>query len=286
MNSTVLIQGESGVGKGLLTEIIHKNSLRADKPFIKIDCGSIPENLLESELFGYKKGSFTGANKEGKIGLIELANKGTLFLDEIGDLPLGLQVKLLRAIQDRKIMPIGGNEPVDVDIRIIAATNRDLEKMVKQERFREDLYYRLNVIPIAIPPLRERREDIPGLILVLMDDYNKKFGFGKKMTPEVTRLLIRYDWPGNIRELENMIERLIITSSGECIEVEDLIDNGLDFLLDENHMDQTLDNMNYKELLRNYERDLLVRVMKRCKSTLEMANVLDMDPLGSSGMSY
>ena len=214
VDSTVLIQGESGVGKGLLTEIIHRNSLRTTKPFIKIDCGAIPEKLLESELFGYKKGSFTGANSGGKVGLIELANTGTLFLDEIGELPLDLQVKLLRVIQDRKIMPIGGKEPVDVDIRIIAATNRDLEEMVNQKKFREDLYYRLNVIPIVIPPLRERKEDIPGLILVLLDHYNKKFGFNKKFTPEVTRLLIKHDWPGNIRELENMIERLVVTSGG------------------------------------------------------------------------
>ncbi|MDI9475614.1 MAG: sigma-54 interaction domain-containing protein [Natronincolaceae bacterium] len=277
VDSTVLIQGESGVGKGLLTEIIHRNSLRTTKPFIKIDCGAIPEKLLESELFGYKKGSFTGANSGGKVGLIELANTGTLFLDEIGELPLDLQVKLLRVIQDRKIMPIGGKEPVDVDIRIIAATNRDLEEMVNQKKFREDLYYRLNVIPIVIPPLRERKEDIPGLILVLLDHYNKKFGFNKKFTPEVTRLLIKHDWPGNIRELENMIERLVVTSGGECIEVEDLINNGIDFLLDKSYINQTLENINYKESLRSYEKNLLIRVMKGCKSTSEMADILGID---------
>ena len=175
-------------------------------------------------------------------------------------------------------MPIGGKEPVDVDIRIIAATNKDLRGMVRQGKFREDLYYRLNVIPIVIPPLRERKEDIPSLILVLLDDYNKKFGFNKKITPEVTRLLIRHDWPGNIRELENIIERLVVTSSDEYIEVEDLIDNGLDFLLDGDYMSQALDNMNYKELVRNYEKDLLTRVMKKCRSTKEMANLLEIDP--------
>lgn len=278
VGSTILIQGESGVGKGLLTEIIHRNGPRATKPFIKIDCGSIPEKLLESELFGYRKGSFTGANSEGKVGLIELANTGTLFLDEIGELPLDLQVKLLRVIQDRQIMPIGSKEPVDVDIRIIAATNKNLEEMVKQEKFREDLYYRLNVIPIVIPPLRDRKEDIPSLILVLLDSYNKKFGFDKKITPEVTRLLIRHDWPGNIRELENIIERLIVTSSGEYIEAEDLIDNELEFLLDGDSMNQALENINYKESIKNYEKDLLIRVMKGCKSTKEMANLLEMDP--------
>lgn len=194
-----------------------------------------------------------------------------------GELPLDLQVKLLRVIQDRKIMPIGGKEPVDVDIRIIAATNRDLEEMVNQKKFREDLYYRLNVIPIVIPPLRERKEDIPGLILVLLDHYNKKFGFNKKFTPEVTRLLIKHDWPGNIRELENMIERLVVTSGGECIEVEDLINNGIDFLLDKSYINQTLENINYKESLRSYEKNLLIRVMKGCKSTSEMADILGID---------
>ncbi|MFW5649626.1 MAG: sigma-54 interaction domain-containing protein [Candidatus Alkaliphilus sp. MAG34] len=278
VNSTILIQGESGVGKGLLTEIIHKNSPRATKPFIKIDCGAIPEKLLESELFGYKKGSFTGASREGKIGLIELANTGTLFLDEIGDLPLDLQVKLLRVIQDRQIMPVGGKEPIDVDVRIIAATNRDLEEMIRQKKFREDLYYRLNVIPIVIPPLRERKEDIPSLILALLDSYNKKFGFDKKITPEVTRLLIRYDWPGNIRELENIIERLIVTSGGKYIEVEDLLDNELDFLLDKISVDQALGDIDYKELMGSYEKDLLVKVMKRCKSTKEMADLLKVHP--------
>ena len=277
VDSTILIQGESGVGKGLLTKIILRNSPRVDKPFIKIDCGAIPENLLESELFGYKKGSFSGASSIGKVGLIELANKGTLFLDEIGELPLDLQVKLLRVIQDREIMPIGGKDPVEVDIRIIAATNINLKEMVKQKRFREDLYYRLNVIPINIPPLRERKEDIPRLVLSLLDEYNKKFGFNKKMTPEVTRVLIKHDWPGNIRELENIIERLIVTSSGEYIEVENLIDMGLDSLLDDNYLNHTLDNMNYKELLENYERCLLIKVMKSCKSTSEMSSLLGID---------
>ena len=277
VDSTILIQGESGVGKGLLTKVILGNSPRVDKPFIKIDCGAIPENLLESELFGYKKGSFTGASNEGKIGLIELANNGTLFLDEIGELPLDLQVKLLNVIQERSIMPIGGKKPVDVDIRIIAATNRDLKEMVKQKRFREDLYYRINVIPINIPPLRERKEDIPSLILILLDAYNKKFGFNKKITPEVTRLLLRYDWPGNIRELENIMERLVVASYGEHIKTEDLIDIGLDFLLDASYINQTLDNINYKELLEDYEKTLLLKVMKKCKCTSEMANLLEID---------
>lgn len=283
VDSTILIQGESGVGKGLLAEIIVGNSPRVNKPFVKIDCGAIPENLLESELFGYKKGAFTGASNEGKIGLIELANNGTLFLDEIGDLPLSLQVKLLNVIQDKKIMPIGSNQPINVDIRIIVATNRDLKEMVKNKKFREDLYYRLNVIPITIPPLRERKEDIPDLILYLLNDYNKKFGFNKKIKPEVIRVLMKYDWPGNIRELQNIIERLIVISSDEEIEINDLKISGLEFLLEEineyevfNGLDD-LKNINYKEIIENYEKEFLIKVMKKCNCTTEMANILKID---------
>lgn len=181
VDSTVLIQGESGVGKGVFSKLIHNNSRRKNGPFIKIDCGSIPESLLESELFGYEKGAFTGASKEGKIGLIELANGGTLFLDEIGEVPLNLQVKLLRVLQDREIVRVGGNSAIPVDIRIIAATNRELETMVKEKSFREDLYYRLNVVPIFIPPLRERKGDIQPLVVNSLDKFNRKYKFEKKL---------------------------------------------------------------------------------------------------------
>lgn len=278
INTTILIEGESGVGKGLLTETIHKKSERAEKPFVKIDCGAIPKNLLESELFGYKRGSFTGASSQGKTGLVELASGGTLFLDEIGELPLDLQVKLLNMIQDRKIFPIGAKKHVEVDVRIIAATNRDLKRMVAQGSFREDLYYRLNVIPILIPPLRERREDIPSLIMLFLDQCNEKFGFNRKISPRVTNLLINYDWPGNVRELENMIERLVVTSSSEIIGLDNVLEVGLDFLLDENTTQDNLENFNYKQEMEKFEKKIFLGVKERSASTREMAEILDLDP--------
>ena len=212
VNTTVLILGESGVGKGLIARFIHENSLRNKGPFIKINCGSIPESLLESELFGYETGAFTGAKREGKPGLVELAHKGTLLLDEIADLPLNLQVKLLQVIQERELTRIGGTKPIRIDIRIIASTNKDIRKMVKQGEFREDLYYRLNVIPITIPPLRERKEDIELLIDFFISHYNKKHNKSISLQEDVIEALLQYCWPGNVRELENLMERLVVTS--------------------------------------------------------------------------
>lgn len=213
VNSTVLITGESGTGKELVAKFIHREGKGADKPFIQINCGAIPESLLESELFGYERGAFTGARKDGKPGLFELANNGTLFLDEIGELPLSLQVKLLRAIQEKTATRVGAVSSYHVDVRIIAATHRDLAQMVKEGTFREDLYYRLMVVPIKIPPLRERREDIPLLVMHFMKKFNKEFGFNKRMSPQVIDKLVEYSWPGNVRELENVIERMVVTSS-------------------------------------------------------------------------
>lgn len=222
VNSTVLVTGESGVGKEVIAKLLHRVSKRQEGPFVVINCGAIPENLLESELFGYEKGSFTGANKEGKLGLLELAHKGTLFLDEIGELPLGLQVKLLRVIQDQKFYRIGGVKPVKVDVRFIAATNRDLKKMVTQKLFREDLFYRLNVVPIQIPPLRERIPDIVPLARFFLDKYNVKYGLTKQLLPEVLRWLAHYPWPGNVRELENVVERLLVSSPAEVISLKEV----------------------------------------------------------------
>ncbi|MGC8766575.1 MAG: sigma-54-dependent Fis family transcriptional regulator [Brevinematia bacterium] len=210
-NSTVLIEGESGTGKELIAKAIHFNSPRKEKPFIAINCAAIPENLLESELFGYKKGSFTGAVSDKK-GKILLADKGTLFLDEIGDMPLHLQAKILRVLQEKEVEPIGG-EPIKVDVRIIAATNRDLEKLIEEGKFRLDLYYRLNVIKVELPPLRERKEDIPLLIEEFIKKFSSEHGKEiKEIENEVLEKLIDYNWPGNVRELENTIERLVILS--------------------------------------------------------------------------
>ncbi len=221
-STTVLLMGDSGTGKDVLAQAIHYESPRADKPFMPINCTALPEELLESELMGYEKGAFTDAKKTKK-GLFELADGGTIFLDEVGDMKPGLQAKLLRFLEDRTFKRVGGKEDIEVDVRIIAATNRDLEKAIEERTFREDLYYRLNVIPITLPPLRERREDILALAYHFLETYNREFKAGfKGFTPEVEQLLLRYDWPGNIRELRNVVERAVILSSGDEIGVESL----------------------------------------------------------------
>jgi len=217
VDSTVLITGESGVGKEVIAKTIHQNSPRAEGPFIQINGGAIPENLLESELFGYEKGSFTGANKEGKPGMMELANGGTLLLDEVGDMPLNLQVKLLRAIQEQEIYRIGGRVPIKLNIRILSATNKNLEILVKEKKFREDLFYRLNVVPIKIPPLRERKSDILPLAKHFLDKVNERYKMQKYFSYEVCKLFEDYNWPGNIRELANLVERLVIMSEQDAI---------------------------------------------------------------------
>lgn len=223
-NSTVLITGESGTGKEMIARAIHKESNRHIQPFIAINCGAIPDALLESELFGYVKGAFTGADPRGKIGKFELANKGVLFLDEIGDMPLYLQVKILRVLQERKITRIGSNQVIDIDVRIIAATNKDLAHMIKENKFREDLYYRLNVIPLEIPPLRDRKEDIPAIAQHFVDKYSKLFN--KKnygIDQEAIQELLVYTWPGNIRELENTIEFMINMADQEGLLTKDTL---------------------------------------------------------------
>ncbi|MEA1962583.1 MAG: sigma 54-interacting transcriptional regulator, partial [Bacillota bacterium] len=217
VDSTVLISGESGVGKELIAGIVHGNSKRNNGPFVKVNCAAIPENLLESELFGYESGAFTGARREGKPGLFEVANTGTLMLDEIGDLPLHLQVKLLRVLQEREITRVGGTHPIKVDVRIIAVSNKDLGDLVKKELFREDLYYRLNVIPLHVPALKERKNDIPLLVQYFIEKFNKRYSLTKKMLPETIDALVQYNWPGNIRQLENLIERLVVTCNEEFI---------------------------------------------------------------------
>lgn len=216
-DSTILITGESGTGKEIFANAIHAESPRCGKPFIKVNCAAIPENLLESELFGYEAGAFTGAGKL-KLGKFELANGGTIFLDEIGDMSPMLQAKLLRVIQEREIERIGGTKPIKIDVRIVSATNRDLLELIKSGSFREDLYFRLNVININIPPLRERREDIPALTKVYIDYFNKKFHKNVKgVTKEAADMLYSYHWPGNVRELMNILERTILMSQGEWI---------------------------------------------------------------------
>lgn len=221
-SSTVLLTGESGVGKEVFARTIYELGPRSSKPFVKVNCGAIPENLLESELFGYEKGAFTGANANGKHGYFRMANKGIIFLDEIAEMPLNLQVKLLRVLQEREIIPIGGTEVVEVDVQIIAATNKNLEKMVEEGTFREDLYYRLNVIPVQIPPLRERPEDIPLLSLHFLQKFNEKYERHNQLSQDALDVLESYSWPGNVRELQNIIERLVVTADEDLIEAEDI----------------------------------------------------------------
>jgi two-component system response regulator AtoC len=222
--STILLTGESGTGKDLLARIIHFNSSREKMPFIPVNCGAIPENLLESELFGYQKGSFTGAFAD-HVGLFEAADEGTIFLDEIGELPLNLQVKLLRILQDGQVYRVGDTKPVKVEVRVIAATARDLEAEVRAGRFREDLFYRLNVVRINVPPLRERKEDVPFLVDFLIDKFNRKLGKKvKNLTPAAFKLILENEWRGNVRELENVLERAMIMADGDRIDLKDLPD--------------------------------------------------------------
>jgi two-component system response regulator AtoC len=216
--ATVLITGESGTGKEVVARKIHTTSMLSDGPFVAINIGGVPENLLESELFGYEKGAFTGAVNR-KIGMFEMASGGTLFLDEIGEMPLSLQVKMLRVLQDRKIIRLGGTSPIPINARIIAATNKNIEEQVREGAFREDLFYRLNVIPVKIEPLRERLEDIPLLVEDFLDEFTKKSGLGRKrITEEGIKILQGYHWPGNVRELRNVLERLVILTPGERID--------------------------------------------------------------------
>ncbi len=218
VDSTVLLSGESGVGKDVLAKLIHNLSKRHDKPFVSLNCGAIPEHLLESELFGYEKGAFSGADRYGKPGLFEEAAGGTVFLDEVGELPLNLQVKLLKVLQEQRCRRLGSVKTLELDIRILAATNRDLKQMVSEGQFREDLFYRLYVVPIEVPPLRERREDILPLALRFLKTYNKKYGVSRTLGHELLRELETYHWPGNVRELQNVIERLVVTADTEVLE--------------------------------------------------------------------
>ncbi|MDR7002145.1 sigma 54-interacting transcriptional regulator [Neobacillus niacini] len=218
-NSSVLLIGESGTGKELFAHAMHANSVRCFSPFVAINCASIPEHLLESELYGYEEGAFTGAKKGGKMGQFEHANGGTLFLDEIGDMPLSMQSKLLRVLQEKEVQRVGGHKSIRVDVRIIAATHRDLEKMVEEGNFRQDLYYRLNVIKIEIPPLRKRNEDIPLISMSLLKKLEKRFyRKGIELSDEVQERLMEHTWPGNIRELENVLERCINVMDGKTIQ--------------------------------------------------------------------
>ncbi len=262
--STVLISGESGTGKELVARAMHYSSLRKDKPFVTVNCGALPETLLESELFGYMRGAFTGATSN-KQGLFEAANGGTIFLDEISATTLNLQIKLLRVIQERTFMRVGGTTDLKVDVRIIAASNKDLQAEVAKGVFREDLYYRLNVIPIHLPPLRERKEDIAVLIEHFLSKFTSTGKEQKKITNDALKLFMNYRWPGNVRELENTIERLVILASGDTIRVEHIPDSlKMSIPCPELVPSEIPDaGLNLEELLEKAERILLKKALEK-----------------------
>lgn len=274
LDTTVLLLGESGTGKDLLAEYIFTNSERNDKAFIKINCAAIPENLIESELFGYEKGSFTGAEREGKIGIFEACNGGTLYLDEIGDLPVQMQSKLLRVIQEKEIFRVGGKENIPVDVRIIAATNVDLTKAIQEGRFREDFYYRLSVVPIIMPPLRSRKDDIEPLALHFINIFNKKYHFKKNILPEGIEILKGYNWPGNVRELSNVIERCMIGYDGDFITKFQIERQ----LVSQSYFEERAwGNDSLSEIMEKYERDIFMGLLSKCKNYSEIARVLQID---------
>ncbi|MDP3387256.1 MAG: sigma 54-interacting transcriptional regulator [Eubacteriales bacterium] len=268
---TVLITGESGTGKEVIADEIYFRSRRNQKPFIKINCAAIPAELLESELFGYEKGAFTDAKKSGKIGMFELANQGTILLDEIGDMPIKLQTKLLRVLQDKEIVRLGGEAPIKLDIRLIASTNKDLQTEMLEGRFRDDLFYRLNVVPIHIRPLRERIDDIESLTEEFIDKYNKKYGKMVKLETTSYEILKEYKWPGNIRELENLIERMVVINRDGVIKH----DNILNILYaDEAYKNGPKTDMMLKNAVENLEREIIMAAINNYKSVNKAAKKL------------
>ena len=277
MDATVVITGESGTGKEVVANLIQKNSKRADKAFIKVNCAAIPETLFESEFFGYEKGTFTGANVNGKMGIFEMANGGTLFLDEIGELPLAMQSKVLRVLQEKEVRRIGGEENKPVDVRIIAATNRNLKKEMEKGNFRSDLYYRLFVVPINIPPLRQRKEDIAPLTNYFLNKFNAMYEVKKEISSEAIKAMEKYNWYGNVRELRNIIERLVVSVAGNTISAfqvemclkEDNFNNAEPVKNGEN---ATLD-----ELIENYEKQIIIQAVEECGTLTAAAQKLNVN---------
>lgn len=276
--SNILILGESGTGKGLLTKLIHKNSSRRKKPFVEINCAALPESLLEAELFGYEKGAFTGANDKGKVGLFEVAEGGTLFLDEIGDMPITLQAKLLKYLDNHEIRRIGGTEPIKVSCSTIAATNQNLASLVKKKLFREDLYYRLSSFIIEIPPLRERTGDISGLVRSCLGEFNSKYKCSKKINPRAIQFLQSYPFAGNIRELRNIIENAVVMSEtnqiDEFVQISTMDEKSVSTSTKLQLNGESNSSLNLPSRLEETEKQILQQAMSQCRTTREMASIL------------
>lgn len=271
VDSTILLQGETGTGKTTIAKYIHSISKRREGPFISINCSTIPESLFESELFGYLPGTFTGASKNGKIGLVELANGGTLFLDEIGDMPLQSQTKLLQVVQEHRFLPLGASKERDVDVRIISATHLDLRERVRERKFREDLYFRLKVVEFEIPPLRERLEDLTTLVYAFLNYFDKKYSFSHSISPDVMNCLCQYTWPGNIRELQNLIENLVVVVEDPEIQLRHLPPN-----IHPPHKDmpRPSQSSDLKATLEEMERTIILASYDKHKSTYKVAQEL------------
>lgn len=270
VDSTVIIYGESSSGKEMFAKYIHAKSGRADQVFIPINCASLPPSLLEAEMFGYEKGTFTGGMKDGKIGLFEFADKGTVFLDEIGEMPLELQAKLLRIIENGEIKRLGSNQIIKSDVRIIAATNRNLAEMVREKTFRADLYYRLNVLVVNVPPLRERTEDIRPLAEHFLKAFNKKYGYTKRLGPDTIQVMEQYDWPGNVRKLRNTVERMIVESKNTLIELQSF--RKVDTVVVERPAPPVVDpSLPYQQAMDEYQRQYITAVVDECGGDLRRA---------------
>lgn len=261
-NVPICITGESGTGKEVIANAIHYSSLRATKPFIKINCAAIPETLLESELFGYEQGAFTGAKTGGKAGKFEMANGGTVFMDEIGDMPLVMQAKLLRVLQEYEVERVGGNKKIKLDFRLITATNKDLFELIEQGSFREDLYYRLNVIPINLPPLRERREDIMMLANTFLSEFCQRYDRRLSFSDEVIEIFLNYSWPGNIRELRNCVERAAILTSTEVISADQIPVKMSKSTSTSAKIE--VNEYNLSEIVGNIEKDVILAAIQKC----------------------
>lgn len=277
VNSTVLLLGESGVGKSTLAKSIHKQSSRSDHPFISVNCGALPSGLIESELFGYEAGTFTGGHRKGKKGLFEAASQGTIFLDEIAELPYDVQSKLLDVIQENRIRRVGGVNYIEIDVRIIVATNRDLLTLVSQKQFREDLFYRLNVIPLFIPPLRDRKEDIPRLIDYFLYQFNMKYGRNLQLDQLVRDDLMKSDWPGNIREIENTIERMVVTNSPSLVNqnyANQYSEKTISVQINE-YVTPKFDSL--KEAKEALEKEIILSTYNRYQNTYKTAQALKVD---------